>query len=37
LTKEDADGRLISPKARFELAWKNIEAPPSRVSPSTGA
>ena len=35
LTKEDAEGRLILSKkrARFELAWKKIEARPSPARP----
>ena len=39
MTKEDAEGRLILSKkrARFELAWKNIEGAASPASPSTGA
>ena len=37
LTKEDQDGRLILSKkrARFEKAWRRIEAAASRASPST--
>src|SRR6202163_2433253 len=38
LTKEDAEGRLILSKkrARFELAWKAIEAAHERGEPVTG-
>ncbi|HVM17010.1 MAG TPA: 30S ribosomal protein S1 [Gaiellaceae bacterium] len=38
LTKEDADGRLILSKkrARFELAWKNIERAAESGEPVTG-
>ncbi len=38
LTKEDADGRLILSKkrARFELAWKNIERAAESGDPVTG-
>ncbi len=38
LTKEDADGRLILSKkrARFELAWKRIEAAAESGEPVTG-
>ena len=37
MTKEDAEGRLILSKkrARFELAWKRIEAAPRAASPSS--
>ena len=36
MTKEDAEGRLILSKkrARFEMAWKAIEAPPRAARPS---
>ena len=39
MTKEDAEGRLILSKkrARFEIAWKAIEARTSRASPSPAA
>src|SRR5437879_457216 len=38
LTKEDAEGRLILPKkrARFELAWKNIEQAAESGDPVNG-
>src|SRR3954466_9743597 len=38
LTKEDAEGRLILSKkrARFELAWKNIEQAHEQSEPVTG-